>query len=45
MFFGFDGFADSSSGILRGLQPIGYDFACVEDFKESLGADFGWTDA
>jgi len=45
MFFGFDGFVDATTGILRGLQPIGYNNACLDGFVTALGADFGWTDA
>jgi len=45
MFFGFDGFVDST-GILRGLQPIAYDSVCFKNLKSTLGAEgvFGWTE-
>ena len=42
MFFGLNGRTQDSNGQLSGLGIIGYDAACVDQFKADLGDDFSW---
>ena len=42
MFFGFNGRIEGSNGQLSGLGIIGYDTACVNQFKADLGDNFSW---